>query len=35
MSALKACSAFAPEWFEEASNLTIARCLADGILYQD
>ncbi|MCE7523010.1 STY4851/ECs_5259 family protein [Alloalcanivorax xenomutans] len=32
MSALKACAAFAPEWFEQASNLTIARCLADGIL---
>jgi hypothetical protein len=35
MTALKACAAFAPEWFEQASNLTIARCLADGIIDQD
>lgn len=29
---LKAHKAFDPEWFEEAYNLTIARCLAAGVL---
>jgi len=30
---LRAHMAFDPEWFEEAYNLTIARCLAAGLLY--
>jgi len=30
---LRAHIAFDPEWFEEAYNLTIARCLAVGLLY--
>lgn len=30
--ALRAHRAFDPEWFNEAYNLTIARCLADGLL---
>lgn len=32
---LKSCKAFAPEWFEDAFNLTIARCLSDGIISQE
>jgi hypothetical protein len=29
---LRTCRAFDPEWFDEAYNLTIARCLANGLL---
>ena len=31
---LRACRSFDPDWFAEAFNLTIARCLADGLLDQ-
>jgi hypothetical protein len=29
---MRTCRAFDPEWFDEAYNQTIARCLADGLL---
>ena len=32
---LKSCKAFSQEWFDEAFNLTFARCLADRVINQD